>query len=238
MKSVKSFLPWVTLGLGLSLGYFGKAAVDAGDGPEASKKSLEHSLASGEKHSQSAKVQADLEHASAELASRDHKIADLQLELVRKNVELAKYQADETLPPIEDSPEERERLANEMLDLTHTKDQIEGSFSQASKILMKNEDPDKQEAMQRIFNKYYSWDQLSKGFTKIFSEVYSAEDMQKINRFYQSEEGRLMLDKQPELTMKIMTLVAEINQKNMPQMSKEFEALAKKSAGSAAQAGR
>lgn len=150
-------------------------------------------------------------------------ILDLKKKLETAEKELKDFREAARIEPVYDEPEVREKLANELLDLTNSKEQIESAFGQSAEMILKdNKDPEKKQALTALFNKYFSWDVIGPEFVRIYTEVFSAEDLQRINKFYQSDSGRLMLDKQPALMGKTMEVMQKLNEKNLPKMMEEL----------------
>ncbi len=151
-------------------------------------------------------------------------IETLQKKLTAAEKELKSYRDSETIIPVYDDAETRQKLATELLDVSGSKEQIEQAFAKSAEIMLKdNKDPEKKKAVTAIFNKYFSWETMSPEFVRIYSEVYSAEDMQRLGKFYASEAGRIMLEKQPEVMGKTMETMQKLNEKNLPKMMEEMQ---------------
>ncbi|MES2745149.1 MAG: DUF2059 domain-containing protein [Bdellovibrionota bacterium] len=151
-------------------------------------------------------------------------VEDLQKKLATAEKELKTYREAEKIVPIYDDVETRQKLATELLDVSGSKEQIEEAFAKSAEIMLKdNKDPEKKKAVAAIFNKYFSWETMAPEFVRIYSEVYSVEDMQRIGKFYASDAGRIMLEKQPELMGKTMETMQKLNEKNLPKMMEEMQ---------------
>lgn len=157
------------------------------------------------------------------LETAPSEISDLKQKLASAEKELKGFREAARIEPVYDEPEVREKLANELLELTSSKEQIESAFGQSAELILKdNKDPEKKKALTALFNKHFSWDVIGPEFVRIYTEVFTAEDLQRINKFYQSDSGQLMLEKQPALMGKTMEVMQKLNEKNLPKMMEEI----------------
>ncbi len=163
-------------------------------------------------------------------ASSPEAVATLEKEnelLKTKVVELEKslntMKESEKLAPIYDSEESRAKLVDEMLEITEMKKQIEDGFVVAADMMLKDvQDPEKRKAGAELIKKHYSWEKFSPEIIKIYTKVYSADDLQRINKFYKTDSGQMMLDKTPELMSELMKTVQKINEDAAPKLMPEL----------------
>lgn len=161
-------------------------------------------------------------------------VATLQAQLVEKNAKIVELQqklagpTHDTVTPEEDTIEFREKLAAELLDVTKTKDMIQQSFKASSQIMGKELTAEGQEALGQSMQKIYSWDKMEKMFSKVYTDVFTAQELNDMAEFYRSDVGTNMLKKQPEVMTKTLQLVQQINQEAQPKLVAELEAIMKK----------
>lgn len=148
-------------------------------------------------------------------------------------VSLSSAKRDEkgTIAPEDDTPEYREKLAAELLEITQTKDMIQAAFKNSAELMGKDLPAEAKDSLQAAIQKHYSWDKMEKLFTKVYTDVFTAQEISDIADFYRSDVGTAMIKKQPEVMQKTMGLVQEINQEIQPKLAQEMEALMKKHKG-------
>jgi hypothetical protein len=170
----------------------------------------------------SAPVEASVDSAilQSQLAEKTAKIEELEKKLATPG--------HDVVSPDEDTPEYREKLAADLLEVTQTKDMIQQAFKASGQMMSKDLTPEGQEAVMQALSKIYSWDKMEKMFTKVYTDVFSAQELNDISEFYRSDVGTAMLKKQPEVMQKTMQLVQQINQETQPKMMAEMEAIMKK----------
>jgi hypothetical protein len=69
---------------------------------------------------------------------------------------------------------------------------------------------------------------MEKVFSKVYTDVFSAQELNDMAEFYRSDVGAAMLKKQPEVMQKTMQVVQQVNQEAQPKMMAEMEAIMKK----------
>lgn len=156
------------------------------------------------------------------IREKDNRILNLEHEVAKLS------KASEILSPEDNNPEYRETLAAEILDLTQTKDQIEGAFASMGSTMFKGETPEVQKYYSEVMQKYFGWDVLERSFLDLYTEVYSAQELSDIANFYRSDVGIAMIRKQPELTQKTIGIIQKINQDRLPKIREEIEAFISK----------
>lgn len=162
----------------------------------------------------------DVATLQAQLAEKSAKIEELEKKLAGPG--------HEVVTPEEDTPEYREKLAAELLEVTQTKDMIQQAFKASGQMMNKELTPEGQEAMAQAMNKIYGWDKMEKLFSKVYTDVFSAQELNDMAEFYRSDVGIAMLKKQPEVMQKTMQMVQQVNQEAQPKMMAEVEAIMKK----------
>jgi hypothetical protein len=161
-------------------------------------------------------------------------VATLQAQLDEKTAKIAELEkklaapGHEVVTPDEDTPEYREKLAADLMEVTQTKDMIQQAFKASGQMLSKELTPEGQEALSQAITKIYSWDKMEKLFSKVYTDVFSAQELSDITEFYRSDVGVAMLKKQPEVMQKTMQLVQQVNQEAQPKLMAEMDAIMKK----------
>jgi len=167
-----------------------------------------------------ADASADVATLQTQLAEKAAKILELEQKLAGPN--------HDTVTPEEDTPEYREKLAADLMEVTRTKDMIQQAFQASAQMMSKELTPEGQEALSQAMSKIYSWEKMEKMFSKVYTDVFSAQELNDMSEYYRSEVGVAMLKKQPEVMQKTMQLVQQINQDTQPKMMAEVEAILKK----------
>ncbi len=171
----------------------------------------------------------------ATIVETSSEVIALQAQLAEKNARIHELQqkanasTHETLTPEDDSPEYREKLAGELMELTKAKDMIQQSFQASAQMIGKDLNSEGQEALNAALQKHYSWDKLEKSFSKIYTEVFSAQELSDMTEFYRTEVGASMLKKQPDVMQKTLQVMSQINQEIQPKLQADLEAIMKKS---------
>jgi hypothetical protein len=163
---------------------------------------------------------SDVAALQAQLAEKNARIDDLERKLAAPS--------HENVHPDDDTPEYREKLAADLLEVTRTKDMIQQAFKASAQMTAKELTPEGQEALNQAINKIYGWEKMEKVFTKVYTDVFSAQELNDLSEFYRSDVGVAMLRKQPEVMQKTMELVQQINVEAQPKMMAEVEAIMKK----------
>lgn len=162
------------------------------------------------------------------LKEKDEKIASLEQKLAR----FSSSHEKEILAAEADNPEYREKLAAEILELTSSREQIEDAFLTAGSTLYRDESPEVQRFYTEALQKHFAWDDLEKRFLKVYTEVYSAQELSDIASFHRSDVGVAMTKKQPELMQKTMAMIVEINKERLPKLEAEMKAFLEKNKSS------
>lgn len=182
----------------------------------------------------SAPKEATPSAASAAPAEASTDVATLQAQLAEKSAKIEELEKKLATPghdvvtPEEDTPEYREKLAAELMEVTQTKAMIQQAFKASGQMMNQELTPEGQEAMAQAISKIYSWDKMEKLFSKVYTDVFSAQELNDMAEFYRSDVGAAMLKKQPEVMQKTMQMVQQVNQEAQPKMMAEVEAIMKK----------
>ncbi len=168
----------------------------------------------------SVETSTDLATLQAQLAEKAAKIEELEKKLATPS--------HDVVTPEEDTPEYREKLAAELMEVTQTKDMIQQAFKSSGQMLSKELTPEGQEALTQAISKIYSWDKMEKLFSKVYTDVFSAQELSDMAEFYRSDVGTAMLKKQPEVMQKTMQMVQKVNEEAQPKLMAEMDAIMKK----------
>jgi hypothetical protein len=141
-------------------------------------------------------------------------------------------------PKLKPMSPESEKAAYELFKSLRMKEGIAAALNQSLEVQVK-----RQPAMapykkiyQDFFAKYTRWDDMKKELARLYSQVFTAEEMKQLSRFYSSKLGQKSLGTLPKLTQLSMILAqkriaahsAELK-KAVGKKAKELEAAAKKS---------
>jgi hypothetical protein len=182
----------------------------------------------------SASKDAASEAAKATSVEASNDVVTLQAQLTEKTAKIEELEkklaapSHDVVTPEEDTPEFREKLAAELMEVTQTKAMIQQAFKASGQMMSKELTPEGQEAMAQAMSKIYSWDKMEKVFSKVYTDVFSAQELNDMAEFYRSDVGAAMLKKQPEVMQKTMQVVQQVNQEAQPKMMAEMEAIMKK----------
>lgn len=91
-----------------------------------------------------------------------------------------------------------------------------------------------QREMLELVKAEMSWEKLKPSFVKIYAETYSEVEMKAMIAFYESPEGRSVLDKTPLVTAKSMQVTQGIMANLMPKIMAGAESASKELADSKA----
>ncbi|MCP3965441.1 MAG: DUF2059 domain-containing protein [Lentisphaerae bacterium] len=88
-----------------------------------------------------------------------------------------------------------------------------------------------------MVRKEFSWDNFKDDFMKIYANVYTLDEMQKMTEFFQSKTGQAFLDKSPMVQQqmmplvqkKVMALIPKVQKLTKECMAKEMKAAKGKS---------
>ena len=72
--------------------------------------------------------------------------------------------------------------------------------------------------MRQFLMKHMSWDSLKADTIKIYMATFTEKELEEMNRFYQTEVGRKMAEKMPELMGRSAELGAQRLQEHMPEL--------------------
>lgn len=140
--------------------------------------------------------------------------------------------------PISSFAGEKERLAEEMMKLTEMEKMVDPIIVQMQQMraqIMKKFDISEEnrdkiiQFQKRIDSKILtelSWDKMKNDYIKLFSAVYTEEELRGIVEFYKSSIGQSLIKKQPQIMLKSMAIAQNKVQSLMPEirrMTQEFE---------------
>lgn len=84
------------------------------------------------------------------------------------------------------------------------------------------------EALTMSFDKsreYFAWERLSPMFTDIYMEVFTASELRGLIVFYQSDIGKVFVEKQPQLMEATMQKMQGLMQEMMMDLQRDMEAM-------------
>jgi hypothetical protein len=99
-----------------------------------------------------------------------------------------------------------------------------GMFDQMD--MTEEEKAETQKSMQgamKVSLEKFSWENMKGMFVDIYAEVFSAEELQGIIAFYESEAGQKFVEKQPQLMQVTMQKMQGVMAQMMPEIQKEME---------------
>ena len=124
----------------------------------------------------------------------------------------------------------RAKLAEDLLlimqvdkELASTYDRIKAA-QQEEMQKAGNQDPaavDMQNKMMDMMAQEMSWDKLKADYIAVYAEVFTDEDLHGLIEFYKTPTGKKFIEKQPELTNKMM----EIGQKHVMELLPKMKAM-------------
>ncbi len=128
-------------------------------------------------------------------------------------------------------------IANMQKTMNAVYSQMDGMFKHMTVSM--NIPEEEKPIMDKYLNKYtemvkeeMSWDKIKEPMEKIYSSVYTEEEMQGIVKFYKSPAGQKMLNKMPELMQASNSIMQDMVKNMMP----KIQALQKEMIGELEQA--
>jgi hypothetical protein len=130
---------------------------------------------------------------------------------------------------------QKEDLAKEMLKLTDMQKMMDQMVAQVQQMLtnqlklqnIPEKDQEKVLQFQNTLTKKIldamSWDKMEPEYIKLFSTVYTVEELKAIVDFYKSSAGQSMLKKQPMLIQKSLQIAQAKIQSLLPELKKMTE---------------
>lgn len=82
------------------------------------------------------------------------------------------------------------------------------------------------QAMNKSFERsreYFAWDKLSPIFTDVYMDVFTAEELEGLIGFYESDIGKSFLEKQPQLMQATMERMQGLMQEMMMDLQEDME---------------
>lgn len=98
-------------------------------------------------------------------------------------------------------------LAMEYLELTKTKQLFDVTIENYVNHLSARNSKLNKDELKLFFNQYMSWDVLKEPTVKVVSDKFSESELQKINAFFKTEEGKALAEKSPKISMEISNLI-------------------------------
>lgn len=80
--------------------------------------------------------------------------------------------------------------------------------------------------LEAFYKKCLSYQTLKEEVAKVYSQMFTPEELRQLVAFYKSPIGQMFVRKSPELTVKISMMTQEIVTKNMPELIKAIQAKA------------
>ncbi len=119
-----------------------------------------------------------------------------------------------------------EKEAEILLDSLGMEDLMSRSMSQLIDVQLQ-QNPDLapyKNVMIEFFDKHLSWDSIKPAILKIYSEEFTASELQEINRFYSTEVGKKTLEKMPALMAQGAQIGMTRVQANMAELQSMIQA--------------
>lgn len=98
-------------------------------------------------------------------------------------------------------------LAMEYLELTKTKQLFDVTIENYVNHLSARNSKLNKDELKLFFNQYMSWGVLKEATVKVVSDKFSESELQKINAFFKTEEGKALAEKSPKISMEISNLI-------------------------------
>ena len=119
------------------------------------------------------------------------------------------------------------KSVEELIKVMELKDQYTESRKMMSDIQIKYIDSNKNiaatfQTIQKLKDKYLSWDIVKADFIKVYSEAFTEEEIKGLINFYKTPLGQKLVEKQPEIAQKISKLIMERSRKYMPLFKQEM----------------
>ena len=185
----------------------------------------ENSQDSFETQRQAIALESRLEELQDENAKQKNQIQKLQDQLASGDSNLVRY------TEAEDTKVLRETLVGELLELSHSKDLIEktlqSSFASLDSYMGSELNAQQKQQMATATAEVFSWDKLEPAFYSIYTESFTANELQQINDFYRSETGQSLVLKTPEISAKTMVVIQETVQDSLPKLQQVIEDITK-----------
>ena len=126
----------------------------------------------------------------------------------------------------EDTIELRQSFANDYFEKIKIKDQLNNSFKHSIDMMAKNANDADKEKIKDLYEQYLGWDKIGKNFLSVYTDIFSASELQEISQFYSSKVGRMLTDKQEEIQQKMFKTMQDYMQSpDMLNFQKEVEKL-------------
>lgn len=139
-----------------------------------------------------------------QVAQKDAEIRKLTAQVENKNRKKDPYR------PELDTPDVRNGLISEMLELSDAKMSMEQTMDIISTTFMKDlpdVDEKRMESLKELVNDVFAWEAIEPMIYEAYAEVFTSEQLYQINEFYRTEAGRILVEKSPELQQKMATLM-------------------------------
>lgn len=103
--------------------------------------------------------------------------------------------------------EDKSKLALEYLELTNTKQLFEITIENyVNHLSLRNPNLNKDE-LKLFFNSYMGWDVVKNPTIKIVSDKFTEDELKNINAFFRTNDGKVLADQSPKISMEISNLL-------------------------------
>lgn len=122
--------------------------------------------------------------------------------------------------PVADVPDDseitRERLANDLIELTGIRETLDSQLDSLSESMAAQvgADAETQARVDKVLKEVLDWEKLKGSYIDIYKDTFTSNEIAQLNAFYQSKAGRDFVAKQPELMKRSMKLMEEFTEKN------------------------
>lgn len=111
------------------------------------------------------------------------------------------------------------QLAAKLLEVMEMQQTVEQSFGAVDKIMPPGAaQSEKAQKVLKMMMEELSWKNIKDEYAKIYADVFTADEMKDLIKFYESPAGQAFVKKQPELTQRSMILTQQLMMKIMPKM--------------------
>lgn len=132
--------------------------------------------------------------------------------------ETTKYQE------ITDENELKNTLVKDYFELANVKDVFANAIDSSIRSGLKVP-PELNKQTDELFNKYYSWNSIEPKISDIYKENFTAEELEAIIEFHETELGQSLIKKIPNINSKIFNNIIPEMEKNKITLAKELKNL-------------
>jgi len=126
---------------------------------------------------------------------------------------------------------EHAQAAREVLEVSRTRESFARGFElgMASEMAQTGELPPEMVAtIRRLFDEHFKWKELEPEFIRMYTDIYSLDELRQLAAFYRTPLGQKMAETAPELAIKAQTIVNARLQEMLPALT---EAITQQMAG-------